>query len=79
MDTITAIHASAVAGLGIGAFTHLTVRGDIERGRLVHVLPGHTLAKRKYYALYPKSRHVPPKVRAFVDFMADLYAQNDAR
>ncbi|KVZ65801.1 LysR family transcriptional regulator [Burkholderia ubonensis] len=79
IDTITAIHASAVTGLGIGAFTHLTVRGDIERGRLVHVLPRYTLAKRKYYALYPKSRHVSPKVRAFIDFVADLYGKSDAR
>ncbi|KWE59099.1 LysR family transcriptional regulator [Burkholderia sp. MSMB2157WGS] len=75
LDAITAIHASAVAGLGIGAFTQLTVRGDLERGRLVHVLPDYTLAKRKYYALYPKARHVAPKLRAFVDFVADLYGQ----
>lgn len=75
LDTVTAIHASAVAGIGIGAFTGLTVRGDIEQGRLVHVLPGYTLAKRTYYALYPKSRHVSPKVRAFIDFVAELYGK----
>ncbi|MGV2290170.1 LysR family transcriptional regulator [Trinickia sp. YCB016] len=77
LDTVTAIHASAVAGIGIGAFTRLTVRGDIERGRLVQVLPGYTLAKRTYYALYPKSRHVSPKVRAFIDFVAELYGKAD--
>ncbi|KWO47982.1 LysR family transcriptional regulator [Burkholderia sp. MSMB1459WGS] len=78
LDAITAIHASAVAGLGIGAFTHLTVRGDLERGRLVHVLPDYTLAQRKYYALYPKARHVAPKLRAFIDFIADLYGKTES-
>ncbi|MDN7934421.1 LysR family transcriptional regulator [Burkholderia metallica] len=73
IDAITALHAAVIAGLGIGAFTHHTVRDDIAHGRLVPILPGHTLAKRRYYALYPKSRHVPPKVRAFVDFVATLY------
>ena len=73
IDAITALHAAALGGLGIGAFTHHTVSNDIAHGRLVPILPGHTLAKRRYYALYPKSRHVPPKVRAFVDFVAALY------
>ncbi|WP_412527089.1 LysR family transcriptional regulator [Burkholderia lata] len=73
IDAITALHAAVIAGLGIAAFTHHTVRDDITHGRLVPILPGHTLAKRHYYALYPKSRHVPPKVRAFVDFVATLY------
>jgi DNA-binding transcriptional LysR family regulator len=29
------------------------------------------------YALYPKSRHVSPRVRAFIDFVADLYGKTD--
>ena len=30
-------------------------------------------AKRIYYALYPHTRHVAPKVRAFVDYMREHY------
>jgi DNA-binding transcriptional LysR family regulator len=26
-----------------------------------------------YYALYPHTRHVAPKVRAFVDYMSEHY------
>jgi DNA-binding transcriptional LysR family regulator len=39
----------------------------------VHVLPGCTLGRRIYYALYPHTRHVAPKVRAFVDYMSEHY------
>ncbi|WP_175822746.1 LysR family transcriptional regulator [Burkholderia sp. BCC0419] len=73
IDAITALHAATIGGLGIGAFTYHTVCNDIAHGRLAPILPGHTLAKRRYYVLYPKSRHVPPKVRAFVDFVSTLY------
>jgi len=72
-DSIAALHTAAVAGLGIAAFTLATVARDLRAGRLVRVLPEVTLGARSYYALYPSAAHLPAKVRAFVDFMADHY------
>ncbi|WP_434557797.1 LysR family transcriptional regulator [Pseudomonas sp. Z5-35] len=72
-DTITALHACARAGGGIAAFTLATVQDDLLAGRLVRILPEHTLGERHYYALYPHARHLPAKVRAFVDYMAQYY------
>ncbi|ASL43127.1 HTH-type transcriptional regulator DmlR [Burkholderia sp. AD24] len=72
-DTITALHAAALAGAGIAAFTRQTVQTDLKSGRLVQILPGCTLGSRHYYALYPQTRYVAPKVRAFVDHMAGHY------
>ncbi|RAS35888.1 LysR family transcriptional regulator [Paraburkholderia bryophila] len=72
-DTITALHAAALAGAGIAAFTRQTVQTDLTSGRLVQILPGCTLGSRHYYALYPQTRYVAPKVRAFVDHMAGHY------
>lgn len=72
-DTIAALHACALAGGGIAAFTLATVQDDLQAGRLVRVLPEYTLGLRHYYALYPHARHLPAKVRAFVDFMAEYY------
>ena len=71
--TITALHAATVAGLGVAAFTQATVQADLLSGRLVRVLPGMTLGERNYYALYPHARHLPARVRAFVDFMLEHY------
>jgi len=72
-DTITALYAAALAGLGIAAFTQATVDEDLIAGRLLRVLPQHTLGELHYYALYPHGRYLPAKVRVFVDFMVEFY------
>lgn len=72
-DAITATYAAALAGLGIAAFTRHTVQSELARGQLVRILPGCTLGTRCYYALYPQTRHLAPKVRVFVDHMAGHY------
>jgi DNA-binding transcriptional LysR family regulator len=74
-DAIAALYSATLAGAGIAAFTWQTVRTDIGSGRLVQVLPGYTLGSRHYYALYPQTRYVAPKVRAFVDHMAEHYRE----
>ncbi|NWC45466.1 LysR family transcriptional regulator [Pseudomonas edaphica] len=77
-STITALHAATLAGAGIGCFTHATVRNNLAQGQLVPILPNYSMGEWRYYALYPQSRHLAPKVRAFVDYMADFY-QVDAK
>ena len=72
-DAITAAYSATLAGVGIAAFTWNTVRPALARGHLVHILPGCTLGKRIYYALYPHTRHIAPRVRAFVDYMSEHY------
>jgi DNA-binding transcriptional LysR family regulator len=72
-DTISALHAAAVAGMGIAAFTETTVREDLRTGRLVRVLSDYGLGEWQYYALYPQTRHLPAQARAFIDFMARHY------
>lgn len=72
-DTITSLHSAALAGVGIGAFTCATVQQNLRTGQLVHILPGYSLGQRHYYALYPHAKHLAPKVRAFIEFMARHY------
>ena len=73
-DTVTALYSAARCGLGIAALTWHTVRADLQSGALVRVLPDVTLGQRTYAALYPRTRHVQPAVRAFIDFMAAHYS-----
>lgn len=60
-----------VAGLGIGALPSFLAAPAIARGALVEVLPEYRFAPRQVFAVYPTSRHLQPKVRAFVDFLAE--------
>jgi DNA-binding transcriptional LysR family regulator len=73
-NTISALHAATLAGAGIACFTQATVRNELTQGLLVPILPNYSLGERHYYALYPQSRHLAPKVRAFVDHMAEFYS-----
>ncbi|VVD83015.1 LysR family transcriptional regulator [Pandoraea aquatica] len=75
-DAITALFAAALAGSGIAAFTERTVRAELSLGTLVRVLPQCTLGRSHYYALYPQTRHVNPKVRAFIGFMTEHYRES---
>lgn len=77
-DSISALHAAALAGVGIAAFTRATVQEDLLRGRLVQILPNYSLGQRHYYALYPHARHVALKVQVFVEFMAEHYRKTSA-
>jgi DNA-binding transcriptional LysR family regulator len=72
-DSISSLHAAALAGVGIAAFTRATVQEDLLRGRLVQILPDCLLGPRHYYALYPHARHVALKVQVFVEYMLEHY------
>jgi len=76
-NTGVALRAAALAGLGIVSTASFIVHEELKRGALVRVLPGYAMRPRELYALYPQSRHLSPKVRAFVDFAAALYQARD--
>lgn len=61
---------AAVAGLGIALHSTWHVNGDLRAGRLQMVLPEFPLADTGIHAVMPQRRLVPPRVRAFVDFLA---------
>jgi len=61
---------AAVAGLGIALHSTWHVSDDLRSGRLQVVLPGFPLAETGIHAVMPQRRLVPPRVRAFGDFLA---------
>ena len=58
-------------GLGIGRLMEAVARPFVDRGLLVPVLPELVGAPTVLALVYPANRHVPPKVRAFIDFMVE--------
>lgn len=44
---------------------------DLKSGRPVQVLPEHVHQKADILAVYPHRRNLPPKTRAFIDFLVE--------
>jgi DNA-binding transcriptional LysR family regulator len=68
VDSPVALLALVENGAGLSALETLTVQDSLDAGRLVKVLPKWTLPDGGVYAVLPPGRHVPAKVRAFIDF-----------
>ena len=68
-DSAAILQAFAVRGHGVVILPQWLVQDDLDAGRLVRLLPGYRFAPQGVYALYPDTRHLPLKVRAFIDFM----------
>lgn len=67
---------AALAGLGLTISPSFSVANEISQGRLVSMLEESLPRGSGVYAVYPHRRHVPGKVRVFVDFMARWFRQN---
>ncbi|MEZ5871102.1 MAG: LysR family transcriptional regulator [Nitratireductor sp.] len=67
---------AALAGLGITMVPEFSVEHEIREGRLVSLLEKCVPQGSGVYAVYPHRRHVPAKVRVFVDFMAQWFREN---
>jgi DNA-binding transcriptional LysR family regulator len=61
------LHGAAKDGVGIAILPFHRIATDLEAGRLVRVLPDWSSATFPIHAVYPSTRHLSPKVRAFVD------------
>ena len=58
-----------VAGRGIGAAQVMKIHTQLASGALVEVLPDWTYEPMPIHAVYPSSRFIPARVRAFVSFV----------
>jgi len=58
-------------GVGIAYMLEYQVRPWIEQGRLVRFLEAWSPSFPGFYLYHPSSRHVPPALRAFIDFMRE--------
>lgn len=59
---------AALAGLGVMLQPVELVSDYLESGRLVELLPDYRAPTRPLHALYAPDKHMPPKLRSFLDF-----------
>jgi len=69
--------AAAEAGLGIAQIPAFVLKDAMERGTLDLVLGDWFPEPAPLYVVYPQNRHLSAKVRAFVDWVAELLREHD--
>ena len=61
----------AKSGAGIFQTYRFIVEKELADGSLVEVLKPYGGRSRPFTLLYPQSRHVPLRLRAFIDFLVE--------
>jgi LysR family transcriptional regulator, regulator for bpeEF and oprC len=66
--------AAVLAGLGVTQAARFAVAPYLASGKLVEVLPDWSHPLIPIYVVYPPNRHLSARVRAFVEWTAELFA-----
>ena len=73
-DNGEAVRDACINGLGITINSTWSVSEHIKQGQLVHILKDYPLVSNTdIWAVYPSSRLLAPKVRAFIDYFAQHF------
>ncbi|WP_392339957.1 LysR substrate-binding domain-containing protein [Moritella marina] len=67
---------AALKGVGIVQLPDYYVQEYINQGQLIELLPNYREPDDAVWALYPQNRHLSPKVRMLVDYLAKELAIN---
>ncbi|OAD82333.1 LysR family transcriptional regulator [Comamonas thiooxydans] len=70
-NNMEAMLGAAVSGLGLAYMPDFLARDALARGELQQVLAEQLTHSGQFSALWPSSRQLSPKVRAFVDFASE--------
>ncbi len=71
------LHEWCLAGYGIAWRSIWEVESDIAAGRLQSVLDDFAAPPNGIYAVFPQRKHLPLRVRLWIDFLKEHYSQRD--
>ena len=71
------LHDWCLAGFGIAWRSTWEVATQIKSGQLVSVLDDFAAAPNGIYAVFSQRKHLPLRLRLWIDFLKDRYAQQD--
>jgi DNA-binding transcriptional LysR family regulator len=69
------LHDWALAGRGLAWRSLWEVGQDLKEGRLTSVLDGWQALPMGIYAVFPQRRHLPLRVRLFIDLLKETYGR----
>ena len=73
-DNAEMLRRLALTGTGIAILPNYLVDEDIAAGRLIRLLPQYRLPAIEINVAYPSRRHMPAKVRTFIDHLVDHFS-----
>lgn len=68
LDSVTALREAAIAGSAMTVLPEWLLGDTLSSKKLVRVLPDWSISSADVNVVFPASRHLPERVRAFVDF-----------
>ena len=71
VDDDEALSQAVLGGLGIGLLPTFIIGKDLQSGKLQAALSEYIPVEQHVYAMYLPTRHLPSKVRVFIDFLLD--------
>ena len=74
-NSFSVLRAAAVAGIGVTRLAGFVVGEELKSGALVELLSAYEANDGDIYVVYPTSRHLSPKVRAFIDYLVETIGQ----
>ena len=79
-DNGEAVRDACVQGLGITINSSWSAYQQLQSGQLVQILKNFPLiSDTAIWAIYPSSRQLAPKVRAFIDYFSHAFEQSNSR
>lgn len=68
-----ALANAVLGGLGLALLPTFIIGKDLQAGRLQDALAEYIPVERHVYAIYLPTRHLPAKVRAFIDYLLERF------
>lgn len=70
-NNLEVLHRIVLEGVGIGMLPAMRCEQDVREGRLARVLDGWSPVEVPLHIVYPGTRHLSPKVKAFLDMVRE--------
>lgn len=78
-DNGDVVHRAALAGYGIAKLPESQVVDDIRASRMYRVLGDYRSERQQLFLVYPSRRHLAPRTRVMIDFLANMVHAEEAR
>jgi DNA-binding transcriptional LysR family regulator len=78
-DNTMLVHRAALEGYGIAQLPESQVVDDLRAARLYRLLPDYPSGRQPLFIIYPSRRHLPPRTRVMIDFLAGVAREEQER